>query len=303
MKTEKLMRQSTDTVLIFKRSKWPAHGWLGLGLVSIFWLLNWSLPGLRSHWGFFPLWLGYCLVVDALVFTRKGSSLLTRSLTKYVGLFLISMPGWWLFELLNLRTQNWYYGGRAFFSEFQYFVLASLSFSIVMPAVFGSAELFSTFSWIKRLKPKIRIDTKPKNVLTFFVTGILMLAVLIIWPRIFFPFLWISVFFIIEPINIWLGRRSLIRYVSGGDWRPVISLWLGGLTCGFFWELWNYYSYPKWFYQIPYVDFGRIFEMPVLGYLGYLPFALELFAIYHLVVGFSADGANQNYIQISAEDN
>ena len=30
------------------------------------WPLNWGLEGMRSHVGFFPLWLGYCLTVDAL---------------------------------------------------------------------------------------------------------------------------------------------------------------------------------------------------------------------------------------------
>ena len=38
---------------------WPMHGWIGLVLVLVFWWLNWSLTGLRTHWGFFPLWLGY----------------------------------------------------------------------------------------------------------------------------------------------------------------------------------------------------------------------------------------------------
>jgi hypothetical protein len=31
------------------------------------------------------------------------------------------------------------------------------------------------------------------------------------------------------------------------------------------------------------VDFIRVFEMPLLGYGGYVPFALELFALYHLM--------------------
>lgn len=73
---------------------WPVHGWLGLGIVAVFWALNWSLPGLRTHWAFFPLWLGYCLIIDALVVQRKGDSMLTRSPRAYVGLFLVSMPAW-----------------------------------------------------------------------------------------------------------------------------------------------------------------------------------------------------------------
>ncbi|SVE30805.1 uncharacterized protein METZ01_LOCUS483659, partial [marine metagenome] len=49
---------------------WPIHGWLGLGLIAVFWPLNWMLTGLRTHWGFFPLWLGFCLTVDALTLRR-----------------------------------------------------------------------------------------------------------------------------------------------------------------------------------------------------------------------------------------
>jgi hypothetical protein len=51
-----------------EKTKFPAHGWLGLALVVLFWILNWTLPGARTHWGFFPLWLGYCLSVDGLGF-------------------------------------------------------------------------------------------------------------------------------------------------------------------------------------------------------------------------------------------
>ncbi len=68
--------------------KFPLHGWLGLALVAVFWSLNWSLGRLRTQWAFFPLWLGYCLTIDGLVVWRTGTSLLTRSWRKYVGLFI-----------------------------------------------------------------------------------------------------------------------------------------------------------------------------------------------------------------------
>ena len=64
--------------------------------------------------------------------------------------------------------------------------------------------------------------------------------------------------------------------------------------------MWNFYSYPKWVYHVPYVDFLRIFEMPLLGYGGYLPFGLELFALYQLVTGMLRSGMG-DYIQIGAE--
>jgi hypothetical protein len=40
--------------------------------------------------------------------------------------------------------------------------------------------------------------------------------------------------------------------------------------------------------------------MPLLGYGGYLPFALELYAIYHLVVGMLGD-KRTDYIRAAPE--
>jgi hypothetical protein len=59
---------------------------------------------------------------------------------------------------------------------------------------------------------------------------------------------------------------------------------------GFFWEFWNFWSYPKWIYRLPYLELLHVFEMPLFGYLGYLPFALELFALYHLLAGLLSRG-------------
>ena len=217
-----------------EKSTFPLHGWLGFILILVFWTLNWTLTGLRTHWGFFPLWLGYCLTIDALVFWRTGTSLLKRSLAKYLGLFLVSAPVWWIFELLNLRTQSWTYPGAELFSPFQYFFWTTLSFTTVVPAVFGSAEFFASFDFVKRLKPGPRVGTDRRTTLIFFLTGWIMLALMLVWPQIFFPFIWISLYFILEPINVWMGNRSLADWTRHGDWRPVIALWLGALLTAFF---------------------------------------------------------------------
>jgi hypothetical protein len=67
----------------------------------------------------------------------------------------------------------------------------------------------------------------------------------------------------------------------------LCTLFAGGIICGFFWELWNYHSYPKWSYVLPGVTAPKLFEMPLPGYLGYLPFSLELYAMYNLVLLFA----------------
>jgi hypothetical protein len=271
------------------RSKLPLHGWFGLGLVVLCWVLNWTLMGARTHWVFFPLWLGYCLTIDGLVFWRTGTSLLTRSRRKYVGLFLVSAPVWWIFELLNIHTRNWTYLGVEIFSPLEYAFWTTLNFTVVIPAVFGSAEFFASFDFVKRLQRGLVIGTDKKTTLTFFALGWIMLGLLLIWPRTFFPFIWLSLYFILEPINFWLGNRSLAHWTQHGDWRPIIALWLGVLLTAFFWEMWNYYSYPKWIYNVPWGDWLHVFEMPLVGYGGYLPFALELYAIYHWTSGLLGD--------------
>jgi hypothetical protein len=265
--------------------KLPIHGWIGLALIAAFWILNWSISGLRTHWTFFPLWLGYSLTVDALTFSRKEISIFSQSRMAFLEMFIISIPVWWLFELLNLRTQNWFYEGRQFFTDFQYAVLASLSFSTVIPAVFGTADLLTTFKWFSKSRPGFCIIPTRQKMLGMFALGWIMLALLLLLPGYVFWLVWLSVYFIVEPVNVWLGHRSIFNYLASGDWRPVFALSIGCLICGFFWEMWNFYSYPKWIYNVPLVNFLHVFEMPLLGYLGYLTFCLELYAFYNLTTG------------------
>lgn len=257
------------------------RAWIGPALVALFWPLNWLLPesARPAAYLFFPLWLGYVLTVDFLVYSRTGTSLLERSRGEFVLLFLASAPAWWLFEMINRRTQNWEYLGTKMFTGAEYLLLSTLSFSTVMPAVFETAEWVRSFRWTDRFAhgPAVRATTgMAAGMLS---AGLAMLALTLIWPRYCYPLVWGAVFLILEPINISLGRRTFFEWLSVGDWRPVVSLSAGALVCGFFWEMWNYFSYPKWIYHTPGAQFWHLFEMPLLGYLGYLPFAWELYAL------------------------
>jgi hypothetical protein len=258
---------------------WPARGWGGLLLVAICWPLNWTLPGIRTAWLFFPLWLGYILVVDALVWVRARHSFWSCSRKNLLLLFCFSAPSWWLFELINLRTANWEYRGRELFSPLMFNVLCTIAFSTVMPAVFETADLVRTFRWMDLFKTGPRLNAGRRLFIILFVTGVVMLILLLVWPRIFYPFTWISLVFVFEPLNWWTGRPYFLKKLSEGDWRLAVSLALGALICGFFWEMWNYDSFPKWVYHTPGAEFLKMFEMPLLGYGGYIPFALELYAL------------------------
>jgi len=240
--------------------------------------------------------------VDGLVLLRKESSLLTRNPDAYTSLFLVSAPAWWLFELINLRTQNWIYLGEEAFSSLQFAALSTLSFSTVMPAVFGTAELAAAWGWLRRISPGPTVIPTPPFLRGMFAAGCVMLLLLLLWPNLFFPCVWIAVYCLIEPLNVKMGNRSLLDDLARGDWTPVITLGTGCLICGFFWEMWNFLSYPKWVYRIPYADWLRIFEMPLPGYLGYLPFSLELFALYHLVTGSLLPERNRRYLRLTDKE-
>jgi hypothetical protein len=255
------------------------QGRLGLLLIAVCWPLNWTLSGTRTAYLFFPLWLGYILAVDALVYRRTGSSLWSRSRRGFILLFVLSAPAWWLFEVINNRTGNWEYLGAGGFTLLENNALSTLCFSTVMPAVFETAELARTFRWVKSLRPCARVPDTLRVNAGLWLAGLIMLALTLAWPRFFYPFVWISLAFILEPMNRWLRRPHLLEWLAEGDWRPVVSLAVGALICGFFWEMWNEWSWPQWVYHTPGANVLHVFKMPLPGYGGYIPFALELFAL------------------------
>ena len=150
-------------------------------------------------------------------------------------LFLISAPAWWLFELINWQTQNWFYDGKQFFTDVEYAILATISFSTVMPAVFGTAEFVGTFKWVSNFKNgKALLPTKA-TLNRFLLIGFTMLALIIIFPKFFYYFEWTAVYFILESINYKLKNRTLFDYTINGNWSTIAALTIGALICGFFW--------------------------------------------------------------------
>ncbi len=154
---------------------WVSQWWLGLLLLAVCWPLNWTLPGMRTAYLFFPLWLGYILVVDGLVLSRTGTSLWSRSRREFLLLFVTSAPAWWLFEVINRRTGNWEYLGSDTFTVFEYYLLCTISFSTVMPAVFETANLMRSFHWMERFASGPRLKPTLAVNLGLFLGGVAML--------------------------------------------------------------------------------------------------------------------------------
>lgn len=241
-----------------------------------FWIISWGQLRPLSDYYFFPLWLGYILAVDGLVELRSGSSPIQRDHWRVLWWFAISIPLWWIFEGFNEVVGNWRYHNEVRYTTLEQALLSSISFSTVIPAVLTTTELVRSFR-IDPFRRLPRIGATPARLATIHIAGWLMVALTLIWPSLFFPLVWISGVFVLDPVVTWLGGRSLAWHIDRRDWSPLFTIAVGTLICGWFWEMWNVYSMPKWTYDIPYLAYLHVFEMPLPGFGGYIPFGYEVY--------------------------
>ncbi len=258
----------------------PWWGWLGVinGLVS--WTLAWTrfswFTSYQPH-TFSLLWFSYIIVVNAICQARIGHCLMTNRTGFFLLLFPVSAAFWWFFEYLNRFAQNWFYVGVDF-GPWAYFWYATLPFSTVLPAVLSTRQWFLSLNWIRQAYGSVKPLAFPRP----YQAAVLVLALsaagltgIGIWPNYFFPVLWISPLLIITCLQTLMRESHIFSQIAEGDWSGVVSAALAATVCGGFWEMWNFCSLAKWEYSIPLVHRFQIFEMPLLGYAGYLPFGLE----------------------------
>ena len=257
-----------------------AYGWLGLiGLIAAELLM---FSGFRPVAIYFtPIaWTCYILLADAAVFAIRGNSRLQEKPRQLVWAALLSIPLWLIFEAYNLRLQNWTYTGVP-----EAWPLALLgygwSFATITPGIFETADLIESFGWFPSVSP-IRFSSAALKWMIVF--GAICLLVPVIVPqataaRLFF-LVWLGFIFLLDPINSHLGLPSLVGDLAQGRVSRFYALLVSGFVCGWLWEFWNYWAAAKWHYIFPILQHWKIFEMPIPGYLGFLPFALECFTMY-----------------------
>lgn len=260
----------------------PWWGWCGILFGALAWIAAWTriplLAPVQQH-TFTFVWLAYIVVVNAVGFARNGRSMITHDTAYFLALFPASAVFWWFFEYLNRFVQNWSYQGIESFTPPQYVLFATLSFSTVLPAVLGTRDvLLPVMGKFERFTVLSASGRRwPSRVLLgVAVLGLLGIG---IFPDALFPLVWIAPGLVIVAIQGLAGEDTIFAPLRRGDWSHVVAAACAALVCGFFWELWNFHSLAKWVYHVPYVDRFRIFEMPAIGYAGYLPFGLECLII------------------------
>jgi hypothetical protein len=270
-------------VLEFLR-KWraplPVYAWAAFGALVAGWTL--MFRGVYPVTVYFtPIaWTCYILLVDGAALAVSGRSRLRENPREFALLALLSIPLWLIFEAYNLRLRNWTYVGVP--SDIALALLGyAWSFATITPAMLQTADLVESFGWFAPARP-LQFSAAAKRGMMVF--GATCLAVPLLLPSniaaYVFALVWIGFVFLLDPLNHRLGLPSLVGDFSAGRRSRFWCLLVAGWTCGWLWEFWNYWAAAKWHYTFPMFRNLKIFEMPLPGYLGFLPFALECFAMY-----------------------
>jgi len=243
------------------------------------------------------VWIGYVILLDGiLTWQSRRSAALGRlpTLTSPVRdrphhfalLCLASVIIWCIFDTINFYSiQAWRYIGMPthFWQRAPGYLVA---FGAIVPAMLMSGQVLMNlrlFDWARGAGWRM-----PRwGAWLSALAGLAML----LWPLLHpDPItnltLWTSVVFLLDPINLALGRPSMWRDWQNGWYGRTLAAFAGGLCCGLLWEFWNYWALTKWVYHLPFLgalEHVRYFEMPVLGLAGFLPFGVGCWVMWQLM--------------------
>jgi hypothetical protein len=256
-----------------------------------------------DHFTFVPLWWGFILVLDGIVYYRNnGRSLVSVRPNTMKLLGVASCFSWFVFEYQNFFVLgNWYYPNNEVFTNFGNISWQLLSYTTVLPAIFQWYHLLRTFPSVREKYahgPVINFSNPVQY--AFFFIGLVSVFLMGVFPYELFWMLWVSLIPVLVPVMI-IGKywTPLTEIGKKGDWSPMVLIAIATFLNGFFWEFWNFGS--EWFhndaptnpnywkYSVPYLDKIHIFsEMPILGYFGYMLFGIVCWVLW-LTVAYLLD--------------
>lgn len=229
-------------------------------------------------------WWGYILVLDGFTAVRRDNSLLTTRYRYVPALLIWSVSFWYFFELLNLRYQNWYYVG-VYKNYYGRVVFSFVCFATVMIGMFESYEaLTATGLWKKLRKTPTQFPVWVSYAVQ--LVGLTMVTLSLVFPKYLAPLVWGSVSFLLDPINYRRNSRSILRDFEVRDYGMVLRFLLAGLICGGFWESMNFFAPQKWIYTVRGLENFKLFEMPLLGFLGFPALVLDGLTVYSLLARY-----------------
>ena len=274
--------------------KTPVYTWIGLAIILGGQALLAAGSSFMATWLTPVMWTGLILLLDGIVYRLSGRSWLMTRRREFPLLILASVAVWLIFEAYNLHLRNWRYEGlpdSSLVRDLGYF----WSFATIIPGVFEIVDLVQALidrAVKPRNVPRSMVPAGPSW--AWWLAGVAMITIPLALPAsaaaYLFGAVWIGFFLLLDPLNENLGLPSLRQQWRRGSRHKIWALLLGGLICGLVWETWNQQAVAAggayWVYLIPQElrPFGWTYgQMPLLGLLGFPPFALELFAFYTFI--------------------
>jgi hypothetical protein len=268
------------------KMRFAPHGYAGIVIMMVAEVLLFSGNQMVGHWFTPVVWTGYILFIDALVYRFKRRSLLMTDRLEFVVIALVSIAGWWLFEVYNAPRfwrsdlELWWHYHNLEPNLFLRRVGYDWAFATISPAMFETAELLGA-TVFRQQKPRLTIKFPKSALIMLAIVGLAGAIIPLVFPSEWLaPVIWLSFILLLDPINALRGQPSITADLARGDWRRLWSLLASGFVCGGLWEFWNYWAIAKWTYTVPFFGSVKIFEMPVLGFLGFPPFAVECWVMY-----------------------
>jgi len=248
-------------------------------LIFTFWgTANYLFPFYAHTYPF--AWYGLILFLDGLLWWRWEEGLILARPREFITLLFWSATFWFFFEIWNLRLQDWYFVGvpaEGLWSHAE----AYLDFATVLPGMFLVYRLLCRLKIPSHVRTTFALKKAIRKACPFI--GSAMLALPLLYPDYFFPFVWGALVFLLEPLCARKGGRSLLKEAESGEWTTLVRLLIAGLFSGAYWELCNFWSLEKWVYTVPFFSEGKLFEMPYAGFLGFPPFCVECFVMINAV--------------------
>lgn len=257
-----------------------------IALIAAAVLLSYQIPPFPT-WFYVFAWYPTLVILDQTVVLLGGPSLLARPRDLVLMLWWSAVI-WFVFEALNLRLQAWYYvflpAGRL-----ERWLGITISLATVVPAVLLGERLLDRLGggvWRDLRWHSVALD--PTRVRIAGWTGLGLLVAALAIPRFLHPLTWGAVWLMAEShLYARDPERSLFRDIARGSWGRLARLMAAGLFAGVLWETFNSVARARWIYTVPLLESLKIFEMPLVGFLGFLFFALEVWSLYHLLVSMT----------------
>lgn len=262
-------------------------GWIGLIVMIVMEILLFKgnrIVGLN----FTPIqWWAYIFFMDALIEKIWEKSYIFHYTTEFILMSLYSFGCWLIFEFYNIYyINNWYYTELP--EEWFYRWLGYLAaFSTIFPGIFLTTRFLNYTGLFDKLAIKEWKLSKMKLFLWSFVGFVFLIFPFFYSSAYIFAIVWLGFILLLDPINYNLGFDSILSDFAEGKVQRFLNLMLGGYICGILWEFWNYWAIRKWIYTVPFTQDIKIFEMPLAGFSGFGPFAIECFCMYEFLKGIS----------------